>query len=248
MLQSQDSINNFFLKMMELGKRGAEKFGKKLDKLLRNKIGAEMSISTIVVVAIAVIVLIVVVFGFTTGWQNLLDKINVFAANPNAGTVAQACMNACGSGSVYDYCVLGRKVYFGDDRDKAKKTYSCKELERERIGLEACTGFDCSKVGMTCAQLGGEWTSGNCPSGADNRKSDDITSSVTSSEDKALYPGQKCCTRACTEMTRNGVSGRYCDNGNCNSALVVSVPSGKFFADDNKRDGSVECCIISKCP
>jgi len=40
-----------------------------------NKAGAEMTIGTIIVIILALVVLVVLIYGFTTGWGNLWDKL-----------------------------------------------------------------------------------------------------------------------------------------------------------------------------
>ena len=43
--------------------------------LPKGKKAAEMTIGTIVIIILALVVLVVIIYGFTTGWSNLWEKI-----------------------------------------------------------------------------------------------------------------------------------------------------------------------------
>jgi len=107
-----------------------------------DKKGAEMTIGTIIVIILALVVLVIIIYGFSTGWTNLWDKITSFGGqNVNVQSAINSCELACSTNSAYDYCTLQRKVVFGDDRDKLNKKWTCSDLKNE--GLLSCNEIDC---------------------------------------------------------------------------------------------------------
>ncbi|MEM4271859.1 MAG: hypothetical protein QXD13_02120 [Candidatus Pacearchaeota archaeon] len=75
-----------------------------------SKKGQEMSISTLVIVVIAIIVLVLVVLGFSMGWQNLWNRINIFAPTGGLADVVSSCKIAVSTGSTVDFCQQFRKL------------------------------------------------------------------------------------------------------------------------------------------
>jgi hypothetical protein len=115
-----------------------------------NKKAAEMTIGTIIIIILALVVLVVIIYGFSTGWGNLFDKILNFGGGKiNVQTVIDSCNVACATQSGYDYCSLNRTVVFGDpakdDLNKKEKIkYTCFSLQKEVTGL-SCDNIDCSR-------------------------------------------------------------------------------------------------------
>jgi hypothetical protein len=123
-----------------------------------NKKGAEMTIGTIVIIVLALIVLVVVALGFTTGWRNLWDKVNIFGGGATLGAVGQACQIACSSEDINGFCKQPRIVsgvkeqqstsgswsytLTSDAKDKAK-TPTCNDL----VTMQAISVGDCK---ITC--------------------------------------------------------------------------------------------------
>ena len=121
---------------------------------LQNKKGAEMTIGTIIVIILALVVLVFLIFGFTTGWSNLWQKIINIGSQSNVQTHVQACQIACTTQSVYDYC-KSRKVRF--EGAKEPETLSCKQLEARGVGL-SCSGIgacpkSCQGTPTACAKI-----------------------------------------------------------------------------------------------
>jgi len=56
-----------------------------------NKKGQEMSITTLLLIVIGIVVLVLVILGFIMGWQNLLDKVNIFRPSSNIDSLVQSC-------------------------------------------------------------------------------------------------------------------------------------------------------------
>lgn len=113
---------------------------KDLSKMMKNKKGAETAISTIVIVILAVLVLIIVIAGFTMGWKNLWEKINIFApAAESIDAVVAKCDTLCLANQKYSYCCDKQKV-------KNIGELSCidlKEIENLPITCESITQDYC---------------------------------------------------------------------------------------------------------
>jgi hypothetical protein len=83
-----------------------------------NKKGAEMAIGTIIVIILALVVLVVLIYGFTTGWGNLWDKITgVGGGKENVQSVVDSCRVACTTQAKYDYCQRMRDITFKDSNN-----------------------------------------------------------------------------------------------------------------------------------
>ena len=112
---------------------------------MKNKKGAEMTIGTIVIIILAVIVLVILVYGFSTGWSNLWQKITGFGGGKETvSSTVQSCQVACASEAKYDYCKT-RKIV--DETDTVIKVDSnvvdtCKKLEGyTAAGLSPCAAI-----------------------------------------------------------------------------------------------------------
>lgn len=119
---------------------------------MKNKKGAEMTIGTIIIIILALVVLVVIIYGFSTGWANLWEKIISFGGGKvNVQTVVQSCQLACATSSTYDWCTKTRSVIFNEDKAAEEKTVSwtCNSLQKGKgseIGLESCS-IDCPEEG-----------------------------------------------------------------------------------------------------
>ncbi len=81
-----------------------------------NKKGGETTIATVIAIALGVVVLVFLIFGFSTGWTNLWDKVvNIGGGSANLGTIKQSCDIACSSHDTENYCNFERTVKFGKD-------------------------------------------------------------------------------------------------------------------------------------
>ncbi len=80
---------------------------------MRGKKGQDLSLTTLILIVLGVVVLAMLIFGFTTGWSNLWDRINIFGGN-NVDSIQNACILACTSQNNYDFCKLERTIKFGE--------------------------------------------------------------------------------------------------------------------------------------
>lgn len=215
--------------------------------LPKSKKAAEMTIGTIIVIILALVVLVVIVYGFTTGWGNLWQKLLGYGGGTvNVQTVVDGCKLACTTNSVYDYCVKYQKVTFDTNAssDMNKRTYTCKMLESYNVGLVACDNVDCSGqikgTGKCSAWQGVMKPIGTC--GNSNQFSE--VSSLSGAE---YTPGYTCCVprKACKDWTgsQEAPIASACPEGfmssktdNINFALTPAS-----ITDLNTRQ--VQCCI-----
>lgn len=117
---------------------------------MKNKKGAEMTIGTVIIIILALVVLVILVYGFSTGWTNLWEKVTAFGGGKtNVQTIVQSCQLACTTNSQYDYCIKNSSVIFSSDKTsgdfKKNGGYNCKGLEEMGTGLN-CAGFDCAVI------------------------------------------------------------------------------------------------------
>jgi hypothetical protein len=116
-----------------------------------NKKGAEMTIGTIVIIVLAIAVLVFLIFGFTTGWSNLWERIGIYGGGGvNVNDVATACAGACAQQSEYNFCTLKRELI---TEKGSQGSYSCEQLTIiNNYGIEKCSGLcSASEEGLAVA-------------------------------------------------------------------------------------------------
>ena len=92
-----------------------------------NKKGAEMTIGTIVIIVLAIAVLVFLIFGFTTGWSNLWERIGIYGgAGSNINDLATACAASCAQQDAYGFNDQIREVR--NENKFVNKTVTCKQL------------------------------------------------------------------------------------------------------------------------
>ena len=125
-----------------------------------NKKG-EMTIGTIVSIALAVVVLIFLVFGFSTGWGNLWNKITNWNGNKvNVDTIKISCEMACKNENKYDYCIRTKKVITSDKVIED----NCNSLVNRGLIKVSCSNIECSEeyYNSVCDSMGGIWVVNSC--------------------------------------------------------------------------------------
>ena len=121
---------------------------------MKNKKGAEMTIGTIIIIILALVVLVILIYGFSTGWTNLWDKITGFGGGKaNVQTVVQSCQLACTTSSNFDYCKTRKLIEDPDgDGKMATRDVTCKTLEGTTYGLSACD-ITCTTLPTDCVEM-----------------------------------------------------------------------------------------------
>src|SRR3989338_7784045 len=118
-----------------------------------NKGGQELSVGTLILIVLGIVLLVLLILGFSLGWSNLWEKINIFGSSTSLESVAQKCSLAAISNSLVSYCetfslvtVDGKKQYINCEYGKLnlerKLTCAgptprfetkCKELVKEKF-------------------------------------------------------------------------------------------------------------------
>ena len=81
---------------------------------MENKKGQQMTLGTIIAIVLGIAVLVFLIFGFSTGWGNLWDRVTAFGGgSANVDTIVQACALACTGQGVDAYCNQVRTVNYG---------------------------------------------------------------------------------------------------------------------------------------
>jgi len=75
-----------------------------------NKRGQDLSIGTLILIVLGIVVLVLLILGFSMGWENLWEKINIFGGGSSISTVVTACDGAALQNNEYGYCQDFKKV------------------------------------------------------------------------------------------------------------------------------------------
>lgn len=119
------------------------------------KKGQQMTLGTIIAIVLGLVVLVFLIYGFSTGWGNLWDKVTgIGGGEINVGTVRTSCILTCQQGNQYGFCSQERDLVI----DKGKSTTgSCFDFASKNkvLGIEDCAGL-CSVVSTGCISEGKE--------------------------------------------------------------------------------------------
>ena len=100
-----------------------------------------MTLGTIIAIVLGIAVLVFLIFGFSTGWNNMWDKITNFGGGAaNIDTIVQACSLACSSNSEYGFCEQKREL---NDGDGGEANLPCRLLADGPYGIEKCSNIKC---------------------------------------------------------------------------------------------------------
>jgi len=77
---------------------------------MQNKRGQGLEVSTLILIVLGVIILVLLVLGFSMGWGNLWEKVNIFQGGSSIESVIQGCKVAVSSASTYTYCSDFKKI------------------------------------------------------------------------------------------------------------------------------------------
>jgi hypothetical protein len=117
-----------------------------------NKKGQQMTLGTIIAIVLGITVLVFLIWGFSTGWSNMWNKITAFGGgSANIDTIVQACALACSTQNEYGFCTEVRTVKFGKEvtvsNNKFKeKDGTCqgivdKKTDFPGVNVDACPGL-----------------------------------------------------------------------------------------------------------
>jgi len=115
-----------------------------------NKKGQDLSIGTLILIVLGIVVLVLLILGFSMGWTNLWEKINIFGGSGSISTVITNCGLLVASDSSYSYCNDFKKI---DVDGSNKAEYVNCDDPRVKGGLSSqltCTG---DPVTVKCQSL-----------------------------------------------------------------------------------------------
>ena len=140
-----------------------------------------MTLGTIILIVLGIAVLVFLIFGFSTGWTNLWDRVTAFSGKSNIDTIKQACVLACAGNSQAAFCTDIMTVKYGDTVESWKV---------EGSGADSKFVLDKVKTSSaTCNQL------------AKNEKQTVTIGEVADAQEKILskYPGVNI--ESCSRIT-----------------------------------------------
>lgn len=162
-----------------------------------NKRGQELSVGTIILIVLGIIILVLLILGFSLGWQNLFEKINIFGGGASLESVVQRCNLAVTSSSTAGFCstfdyvkIDGKKRYANCDYSKVRDNLQgsvlecsngakivedkCKELIVGKFKKSKYSGENFAKSFNTdCKASGFLVNDGNCDSVCDGITSEE---------------------------------------------------------------------------
>ncbi|MBM3233062.1 hypothetical protein FJZ18_02760 [Candidatus Pacearchaeota archaeon] len=106
-----------------------------------NRRGQELSVGTLILIVLGIVLLVLLILGFSLGWSNLWEKINIFSSTTSLESIAQKCSLAVTSGSLLSYCESftqitfeGKKQYVNCEYPKLNldKTLTCSSEPRKK--------------------------------------------------------------------------------------------------------------------
>jgi len=148
--------------------------------VIKNKKGQDLSIGTLILIVLGIVVLVLLILGFSIGWQNLWEKINIFGGGSSIGDVAIACGLSATQDNQYGYCqdfkkvkVAGKTEYLtcedGRIQPTLDNTIRCNPQLVQNAITSLCAGLsDKDKLeakinnGQTCNQLFPQGSGGRC--------------------------------------------------------------------------------------
>ncbi len=99
-----------------------------------NKSGQQMTLGTIIAIVLGIVVLVLLVWGFSTGWNNMWNKVTSYGAgSDNTGTIVQSCALKCSTGNHYGFCNQLMDVKTGDGYENNSVT--CNELSSGEVSF-----------------------------------------------------------------------------------------------------------------
>ncbi|GIU68530.1 MAG: hypothetical protein KatS3mg001_380 [Candidatus Pacearchaeota archaeon] len=111
---------------------------------INEKKGQGLSTNAIILIVLGVIVLVVLALGFTLGWNRILP----FISQNNVENIKTACVTACTTQSVYDYCTANRTLKAEDLPGGVKEVkntcnFFATNPEFSKYGIEVCSSITC---------------------------------------------------------------------------------------------------------
>lgn len=114
--------------------------------------GQQMTLTTLILIVLGIAVLVFLIFGFSTGWKNLIEKIGIYGGgSSNIDDIRKSCEVACSSESSYAFCEQNRTMKYGESvaigtESVTSVSGSCQDVvdgenEYPKINIAACPGL-----------------------------------------------------------------------------------------------------------
>jgi len=119
-----------------------------------DKKGQQMTLGTLIAIILGIAVLVFLIFGFSTGWGSLWDKItNIGGGKSNLDSIKTGCELACSTNSVSSFCTDKRTVKFGEKVEIIRGT--------EKVSKSSAIG-SCNNISINPSEFNGLRVAG-CP-------------------------------------------------------------------------------------
>ena len=86
-----------------------------------NKRGQQMTLGTLIAIILGIAVLVLLIFGFTTGWNNMWDRVTVGTSSSIIELKIADCEADCSAGEANAFCKEKKGLRFFDDGGKIVK-------------------------------------------------------------------------------------------------------------------------------
>jgi len=127
--------------------------------LNKKKRAQNISLTTILLMVLGVVVVVLLIWGFSTGWSNMWDKItNFVGGGSNVEAVKSGCELACTTENKQVWCEEVRTL---KKSDGTRLKGSCENFAKSNdldVSCDVNCGDDVYK--QTCGDLWGEWKDG----------------------------------------------------------------------------------------
>src|SRR3990167_7818143 len=116
---------------------------KKLVTKLNKKV-QDLSIGTLILIVLGIVVLVILILGFTMGWENLWNKINVFGGGTSSiSDVTIACRLALPTSDTYTLCQRTWEIKEGNN---PKEPVGCRDPRvLQSLGKATTDNLGCTK-------------------------------------------------------------------------------------------------------
>ena len=111
-----------------------------------DKKGQQMTLATIIAIVLGLVVLVFLIYGFSTGWGNLWERITgLGGGNVNVDVIVTSCTLACQQELSYKFCEQVRTVVV--EGGAKNVTVTCNDMTKEinfsdgkmrNVGVESC--------------------------------------------------------------------------------------------------------------
>ncbi|MBI5804363.1 hypothetical protein HY450_03905 [Candidatus Pacearchaeota archaeon] len=115
-----------------------------------NKKAQDLSIGTLILIVLGIIVLVLLILGFSLGWSNLWEKINIFGGSSSISDIVTACNLAVTANSKFSYCQDFKEIKL----DGETQYLNCQD---SRVQPNLDSSVNCDVEGLTDAKDIAEW-------------------------------------------------------------------------------------------